>query len=148
MKRYVRESRDDACVGIWWYTDEGQVIGVYKSLDDEFNDGTYLQYSDKDNHMTLWRTVLQDNISDDVRRNELYQLGYKGIERGRVIYNLKTQCFEVICSEAIYNDLSARKSIKSAYGLNSCRVDFEHLSHYSKLPLTGNPSVDAMNYEY
>lgn len=145
MKKGVKLS--SASVGIWWFTDNGQVWGVYCSLNDAVLDGIYYQYSADANHMTLWKQVVTDNVADETERQNIYVLGWKGLERGRVIYNTKTQCFEVICSEAIFNDLSARQAVKDAYGLKGKRVEFEKISHYCKLPLTGNPAVDRFNYE-
>ena len=45
MKSYVKSSRSQAFVGIWWYTDEGRVIGAMCDVNDGYLDGRYIQYS-------------------------------------------------------------------------------------------------------
>lgn len=145
MKRYIKSSKDDAFVGIWWYTDSGEVIGVMKSLSEAELDGNYYQYSSTENHMTLWKSVCQAYFEDSWE--QIYNLGYKGLERGRIIYDTRTQTFVITCSANIANDIQFRKAVIDAFNLTGCRYDFEVLSHYAKLPLTGNPAIDSMNYE-
>ncbi|GAA0800923.1 hypothetical protein GCM10008910_29720 [Faecalicatena orotica] len=116
------------CVGNWWYTDNGQVWGIYCSLNDAVLNGSYRQFSMSDNHMTLWRKVVEDYIENEEEQKHVYALGYDVYEHGSVVYDLRTQCFYIICSETIYNNLIARKAIKSAFGLNGCNIDFQRVS--------------------
>lgn len=119
----------DPCVGVWWYTDKGQVWGVYCSLNDAVLDGSYRQYSKSDNLKTLWEKVVEDNTENEVEQKYVYALGQNGYEHGSVIFDLRTQCFYITCSEAIYNNLIARKAIKTTFGLNGCNIDFQKVSH-------------------
>lgn len=146
LKRYIRSSLTSGLIGIWWYTDDGVVFGKSAYLDDGFNDGSYIQYSDKENHLSLWRECVYETF-DKTTADAIYRLGYKGLERGRVIYNLRTQSYEVTCSEDIVHNEDFRQAIIDTFDLNGCRYDFYALSHYCKLPLTGNPAIDKFNYE-
>lgn len=149
MKRYIKASTTSGYVGIWWYISpddniEGisnEVIGVSCSLEDGYNDGNYIQYGQTQNHMNLWRIVTCKNLPENVSKS-VYDLGYRGLERGRVIFNLRTQCYEVTCSEELSHDEAFKREIKNAYMLHGCRCELVTLDHYKKLPLTGNPAVD------
>ena len=97
--------------------------------------------------MTLWRKALELFVSNKKERDTYIKKGYKCLERGRVVYNIRTQSYEVICSVDLVNDLKFRKACKDYFKLNSCRVDFEALHHYHKMELTGNPAVDDLYYD-
>ena len=146
MKKYTRASLTSGLVGIWWYTDDGILFGVSTTLDSGYDDGNYIQYSDTKNHLNLFKQCLYDSF-DSNTASQLYRLGYKGIERGRVIHNLKTQSYEITCSRNLLYNLEFRQAILNNYELVDCRYDFIQLNHYSKLPLTGNPAIDKFNYE-
>lgn len=143
----LKEGRSSGFVGIWWYTDSYDIWGVLKDLDSGYNDNNYIQYSNIDNHMSLWRKIVKDNTTSLEEFNNIYNKGYKSLERGRVIYNLRTQSYEIICSQAIYKDPVFRSKCLDYFELNNCRYDFIPLSHYYKVELTGNPSLDKFNYE-
>ena len=146
MKKYIKASRDSAFIGIWWYTDSGDIWAVIKPTDDGVLDGQYIQYSDKENHLTLWRKVVSDNVSDPKLAHDTISKGYKSLERGRVIYNTAKQCYEVICSDKLVKDTTFRNKIVDYFQLSGNRVEFESLNHYYKYELTGNPALD--NFEY
>lgn len=146
IHKYVRGSTTSGLIGIWWATDDLSIFGVTHTLDEGYNDGIYIQYSDTENHLSLWKRVVYE-VFDKPQADEIYKLGYKGLERGRVIYDLRTQCYVVTCSEAMLNNIEFRQEIKKFFELGGCRVDFEALSHYSKLPLTGNPAIDQFIYD-
>ena len=141
LKKYIRKSINDGFIGIWWCTDDYQIFGVSCTLSGGYNDGTYIQYSNIENHLNLWRKCV-DTVFDKNKSDEIYSLGYKGLERGRVIYDLRTQCYIVTCSKSMLYDSKFRDAIKDYFDLNNCRVDFQALARYSKLPLTGNPDID------
>ena len=134
-------------VSIWWYTDDGVFWDYSKTLDEAEDDHGYLQASLTKNHMNLWQTVVTDNISDPERCKAVIADGYKSIERGRIVFNIRTQSYEVICSEALVNDPEFRKACISYFGLSGNRYSFEALHHYGKQKLTGNPAIDSMYYE-
>lgn len=148
MKRYVKASRGDGFVGIWWYSNADNIRGVMKSVDDGVLDGMYIQYSDTENHLTLWHKVIEQNVENISERNAIINKGYKSLERGRVIYNTATMCYEVICSQALVNNLEFRRKIIEAYNLSGNRVEFEALHHYHTAELTGNPAVDEFEYGF
>lgn len=141
MKIYVKGGITGGLIGMWWITDNYEVLGVKCTPDEgEIEDGgSYKHYPNKYNHSNLWKSTCKDN-------QEMYNLGYKGVERGRVIYSIKTASYEVTCSEAIRNDAKAREAIMDFFELHGCSVDFVALNHYQILPLTGNPAVDSLNY--
>lgn len=141
MKRYIISSGSQLFVGIWWYTDEGRVIGAMCDVKDGYLDGRFVQYSQFKNHMNLWKYVVYHDF-DNESADKIYELGYRGLERGRVIYDTMTQVFIITCSEAIASNKEALSDIKDAFSLSDNRCEIEVLNHYKKLPLTGNPSVD------
>ena len=141
MKRYIRAAdRSDGLIGIWWYDESKQaVISACESVDDGELDGDYIQYH-KGNHMNLWQSLAPDNMRDK---------GFKSMYRGRVIYNTRTQCYEITCSEDLMNNFEFRKAILEHFQLTECRREFIPLYHYKhKLELTGNPAVDSSYYDF
>jgi len=143
MKRYVKASLTSGLIGIWWvYNDT--VIADYKTLDDGYNDGNFINYDEKKNHATEWNKLIKEYFPEQAE--EIIAFGYKGIERGRVIYNLRTQAYEVTCSQEVYKDSKQRKLIVDAFELNDCRYDFFVLRHYYVAKLTGNPALDQFEY--
>lgn len=141
MKRYVKSSRDNAFVGIWWYTEDEKVIGAMCDVNDGYHDGIFIQYSQLKNHMNMWKYVVYHDFKDD-NAEDIYNLGYRGLERGSVIYDTMTQVFIITCSKEIASDQEALSKIKSTFSLSGNRCEIEVLNHYKKLPLTGNPSAD------
>lgn len=144
MKRYVKGSLTSGLVGIWWIYND-QVIADTKTLDDGYNDGDYISYDREKNHLTEWRRLVKDQLPEE--SNEIISQGYKSLERGRVIYNLRTMAYEVTCSDIVYHDLELRKLILDVFELNSCRRDFVVLQHYHVAKLTGNPALDSLEYD-
>lgn len=141
MKRYIKSSRSSASVGIWWYTDDRKVIRVMCDVNDGYQDGRYVQYSQFKDHMNLWKYIVYHEFDKD-KADEIYNLGYRGLERGRVIYDTMTQVFTITCSKAIADDREALNDIKETFSLSGNRCEVEVLNHYKKLPLTGNPAID------
>lgn len=129
-------------VGIWWYTDNGEIwdesIPIYKGV----LSGIYIQYSDNDNHLTLWSSVVKKHIKDTALQQNMIGKGYKSIERGRVIYNTVTMKYEITCSEKMIRDTAFRKNIVAHYQLAEGSFEFVQLNHYYKIELTGNPMLD------
>lgn len=146
MKRYVKASTTSGLVGIWWiYKDS--VIADLRTIDDGYNDGNFIQYDQTKNHATEW-VRLVNTLLPESEAKELVGQGYKSIDRGRVIYNLRTQCYEVTCGDEVYNNIEKRKMIINAFELTNCRADFINLStHYHIAPLTGNAALDSFEYE-
>lgn len=143
MKKYVKGSLTSGLVGIWWIYDD-KVLGDAVPLDAGYDDGRYIHYDDFKNHSTEWRRVLQDQLTD--KFNELYPKGFKCIERGRVVYNIRTQSYEILCSDAVAKNSNIIKLIVDAYDLNNCRYDVYPDHHYYVFELTGNPVIDNMEY--
>jgi hypothetical protein len=150
MKRYIKTPIEAAykqgLVSIWWYTDTGEFWSVSCTLDNAVDSYGYLQVSLTDNHMNLWRKVVYDN-ADPAEADKIISKGYKSIERGRVVFNVRTQAYEVICSKALVNDAEFRDACIQYFGLSGNRYSFEALSHYGKQELTGNPVLDKLYYE-
>ena len=146
-KLKINEGYHDGFVSIWWYTDSGDFWDFCKPLDDAEEDHGYIQYSTTKNHCTLWRDVVNNNVSDSDERKIIISNGYKSIERGRVIFNIRTQSYEIICSDTLAKDKSFRDKCVDNFGLRGNRYDFIPLTHYGKQFLTGNPALDSMYYE-
>lgn len=147
MKLKINESYKEGLVAIWWYTNGGEFWDYCKTLDDAYNDGYFLQYSGTQNHLTLWRTAVKDHIPNDEEQKEVISKGYKSIERGRIVYNLRAQCYEITCSDELVKDENFRKNCVDYFNLKGNRYSFVPMQHYAKQELTGNPSIDSMYYE-
>ena len=152
MKRYVKASRGDGFIGIWWYTDEGEIWGVMKHPDDGVLSGPYVQYSDTENHLTLWSSVVKDNVNSNNKEikldaQKIINKGYKSLERGRVIYDTRTMCYVVVCSANLVNDTAFREAVVDYYQLAGNQIDFVQNDHYYKAELTGNLALDSFYYE-
>lgn len=144
----ITSSYKEGLVAIWWYTDDGEFWDFAKSLDDAEDDHGYLQYSLTKNHLNLWRTAVIKNVVDPELQTEIINRGYKSIERGRVVFNIRSQCYEVICSQALVNDTDFRDACIKQFNLSGNRVDFIAMNHYRKEQLTGNPALDSYYFDY
>lgn len=145
MYRYVKGSEESAFIGIWWYTDAGEVIGYMCPLKDGIDTGSCTEYDPKENHLSLWKRVCNDYF-EEPERSRIYSKGYRGLERGRVYYDNRTHSFVITCSKAIITNVEFKYAIIGAFNLTHCRYDFVALDHYNKIELTGNPALD--NFEF
>lgn len=139
MKLWIfSSSKSSPMIGVWWWTGE-KIIGTKTDIKHGVLQGANIQYSDIENHMTLWSKLFK-NTSD-------YNRGYKSIERGRVYYDTQTCCYYVICGERIIHDPKFRKAVLDFYNLNDQNVRFNALAHYAYTrELTGNDAVDTDYY--
>lgn len=142
MKRMIMAAdRGDGLIGIWWYTDDNQVIGLSEPVDSGKLDGQYIQFS-SGNHMSRWRDVIKDFIPSELQESVLSK-GFKSLYRGRVIYDTLTSCYVITCSEELKNNSQFRKDIVDYFQLSQCNRQFMGLEHYRyKRELTGNPTLD------
>ena len=140
MKRYIRGSLTSGYIGIWWLLDN-EVIADLVSLDDGYNNGSFINYDESKNHLTEWRRLMTGFDAE-------YQIpkGYKSLERGRVVYNLRTMCYEIVCSEVVSRNIELLHKIVDAFELENCRYDIVVDSHYHVAEITGNPALDAFEY--
>lgn len=141
------ESYKNGLVSIWWYTDDGVFWDFSKTLDDAEDDHGFLQYSTSKNHMMLWRDAVKKHINDCDEQKKIISNGYKSIERGRVVFNIRSQCYEIICSDKLVNDNTFRNNCIKYFNLSGNRYSFIPMNHYSKQTLTGNPALDSLYYE-
>ena len=124
MKRCIKASLTSGLVGIWRVKDN-EVFVYAVPLDEGYNDGSFIYHADS-----------------------IISKRYKSLDRGRVVYNLRTQCYEVTCGDAIFNDIDKRQLIIDTFQLAGCRYDFINLgTHYHIAELTGNLDVDRFEYE-
>lgn len=144
MKQYVKASLTSGLVGIWWYYNS-KVIGRVVTLDQGYDDGRFIHYDDFKNHASEWKTVLQEQLPEEF--SNLYPRRFKCIERGRVVYNIRTMSYEIICSEAFYADDEGIQAVVDAFELNNCRYDIVTDHHYYLREPTGNPELDRREYE-
>ena len=140
MKRYIKGSLTSGYVGIWWILND-EVVADVVSLDDGYNNGSYIHYDEFKNHLTEWRRLM---IGFDAE----YQIpkGYKSLERGRVVYNLRTMCYEIVCSEIVSKNIELIREIAEAFELTNCRYDIVVDTHYHIAEITGNPALDEFEY--
>lgn len=144
MKRYIKASLTSGLVGIWWIKDD-QVIADTRTLDSGFNDGSFIHYDERKNHTTEWRSLIKKSFPNEA--DEIIRKGYKSLDRGRVVYNLRTQCYEITCGDTVFNDIEKRKLLVDAFELINCRYEFVNLgTHYHIAELTGNPALDEFEY--
>ena len=147
IKTPITGARGGGLVSIWWYTDSKEFWDFSLPTDDGIEQYGYVQYSPTQNHMTLWRRAVREHIDDTDEQNKVISLGYKSFERGRIIYNVRTQCYEITCSNTLFQDPEFRSACVAYFNLSGNRYEFVKLDHYSKQSLTGNPALDAMYYD-
>ena len=109
-------------VSIWWYKD-GEFWDFSKTTDDAVECQGYLQYSNTKNHLNLWSQAVTTFVDDLSEREKIRNAGYKSLERGRVIFNIRTQCYEIICSTELANDPEFRKTCIDYFNLRGNRYD-------------------------
>ena len=145
MKRYVRTTESlplTGNVGIWWFYNN-KVVGDYCPVNEGINDRGYLQFSTTDNHITLWESTIKEQLPEAV---DLIPKGYRSIERGRVVYDIRSQVYEIICSQAIASDKNAINLIAKEFDIADLRYDVIPSSHYYVPTYTGNPTLDNFDY--
>lgn len=135
---------ETSSIGIWWYTDNGEVWAVSAPVDEGITNGMYIQYSETQNHSTLWSLMVKEHIKDIKSQQDIIAKGFKSIERGRVIYNTATMVYEIICSQNIIYNNAFRQNIVEYFHLTESRYEFVQLNHYYKIKLTGNPAIDEL----
>lgn len=138
----IRTNRGKGLIGIWWYTDSGEVWAAAAPANSGIIDGMYVQYSDVENHLTLWSRIVKENTSKS-EADRIISKGYKSLERGRVIYNTATMCYEITCSNNLIYDKAFRQGIIDHFQLAESQFEFVCLDHYQKTELSGNPALDA-----
>jgi len=143
MKRYIKSSYTDGLIGIWWIY-EDKIIGKCVPLDDGVDDRGYIQYSNTKNHMTEWRDVVMNQLPESAQ--SIVNKGFGCIERGRVVYSIRAQVYEIICSESVAADADLISKIAEEFEIDNKRYDVITEPHYRVFQLTGNPALD--NFEY
>lgn len=145
MKRYIRTTESlplTGNVGIWWFYNN-KVVGEYCPVSDGTNDHGYLQFSTTDNHITLWESTIKEQLPEAV---DLIPKGYRSIERGRVVYDIRSQVYEIICSHTIASNENAINLIAKEFDIADLRYDVIPSSHYYVPTYTGNPTLDNFDY--
>lgn len=94
-------------VGIW-YLHKNKIHANIQTLDSGCNDGLYIHCADTLKTLTKWREFL---ITDN-------PTAY-----GSVIYNIRTICYEIVCSKSFPKDMELIKQIVSKFNLNTCQYD-------------------------
>jgi len=143
MKLYVRtaeseESIPSGNVGIWWFYNN-KVVGVYCPLSEGVEQWGYVQFSNSENHMTMWEDIIEEQLPE---ATDMIPLGYRSIERGRVVYDARSQVYEIICSEKIASDNNAIQLIAKEFNISDLRYEVEPSSHYYVPHFTNNPTLD------
>lgn len=134
-------------ISIWWYTDDKEFWDFSVEEQNAAIDGCFLQYSIIKNHLNLWKEIVETFVSDASQRKDIYLKGYKSYERGRIILDLRTQRYKIICSRVLISDENFKKQCIEYFQLDAKRCDFGYCDHYSKQELIGNPVLDNFYYE-
>ena len=147
MKRYIKTIESETSmptgnVGIWWFYND-TVVGEYCPVDEGVDDRGYIQFSKTRNHMNTWEFVITQQLPEAI---DMIPKGYRSIERGRVVYNIRSQVFEIICSQAIASDENAIQRIAEEFEIADQRYDVIPSSHYYVPHLTGNPTLDNFDF--
>ena len=139
----LNTSRADSYVGIWWWTGT-EIIGTKVDTEDALADNYFIQPVTEDNpnqnHFNLWESIKETATNQEEVQNK----GYKDIERGRVLYNMRTMCFEVTCSPELVNDDKFRRAVVNFYNLQVGSTDFVSEGHYHVYDPNGNPAIEEM----
>lgn len=69
-----------------------------------------------------------------------------GVESGEVVYDIRSQVFEIICSPVIASDENAIKQIAEEFEIAGQRYDVIPSFHYYIPHLTGNPALDNFDF--
>lgn len=147
MKLYVKTDESEnpiptGNVGIWWLYNN-KVIGDYCPVDEGVEDRGYIQFSKTDNHITRWETTIKEQLPEAI---DLISKGYRSIEQGRVVYDIRSQVYEIICSQAVALNDNAIKLIAKEFGIAHTRYDVIPSSHYYVPTYTGNPTIDNFDW--
>ena len=146
MKRYIPSNKQlpihEGNVGIWWYYND-KVVGEYCPVSEGIDDRGYIQFSKTDNHITKWESTIREQLPEALN---MLSKGYRSIERGRVVYNARSQVYEIICSQVIASDEIAINLIADAFDIADLRYDVIPSSQYYVPTLTGNPTLDNFDY--
>lgn len=116
-KLYVKDGITSGFVGVWWMTNDYKIFGFKRNLDEGYANTGYIRYDQCKNHIFLWKDICKTNP-------ELSDTEYKGLERGRVIFNTRTCSYEVMCSEAVHKNLEVRRALIKFFELSNCSIDF------------------------
>lgn len=146
MKLYVRTNEQElptqGYVGIWWFYNN-QVVGEYCPVDEGLDDRGYIQFSKTKNHITEWESTIKEQLPEAI---DLISKGYRSIERGRVVYDIRSQVFEIICSQEIAKDENAIRLIAEEFEISNQRYDVIASTYYFTPSLTGNPALDNFDF--
>lgn len=146
MKRYIRTVEEEipttGNVGIWWFYNN-KVIGEYCPIDEGIDDRGYIQFSKTKNHITEWEITIKEQLPEAI---DLLPKGYRSIERGQVVYNIRSQVYEIICSLKLGADEKAIDLIAKEFGISDLKYDVVLSSHYNIPELTGNPALDNFDF--
>lgn len=126
MKRYIKTIESETSmptgnVGIWWFYDN-TVVGEYCPVDKGHVENGYIKFISQ--------------MKSDVPE----------VESGGVIYDIRSQVFEIICSQTIASDENAIKKIAEEFEIADQRYDVIPSSHYYVPTLTGNPALDNFDF--
>ena len=126
MKRYIKTIESETSmptgnVGIWWFYDN-TVVGEYCPVDKGHVENGYIKFISQ--------------MKSDL----------PGVESGEVVYDVRSQVFEIICSQAIASDDNAIKKIAEEFEIANQRYDVIPSSHYYVPTLTGNPALDNFDF--
>lgn len=124
----LNEGKRNGLVGFWWYTPSKNIIGTFATLEGAKRDGDYYQYSNNLNHLSVWKDVVATQVNDENERNKMLRYGYRGTDRGRVVYDTRTGSYEVTCSMKLARDSEFREKVINAYNLKNEKIYFFILS--------------------
>ena len=126
MKRYIKTIESETFmptgnVGIWWFYNN-TVVGEYCPVDKGY----------VKNGCSKYKAQMKSDLP--------------GVESGEVVYDIRSQVFEIICSQTIASDENAIKKIAEEFEIADQRYDVIPSSYYYVPSLTGNPALDNFDF--
>ncbi len=126
MKRYIQTIESESSmptgnVGIWWFYDN-TVVGEYCPVDEGYVENGCIKFI----------TQMKSDLPE--------------VEYGEVVYDIRSQVFEIICSQTIASDKNAIRKIVEEFEISDQRYDVIPSSHYYVPTLTGNPTLDNFDF--
>lgn len=123
MKRYVPAIESETAmptgnVGIWWFYND-TVVGEYCPIDEGYVENGYIKFT----------TQMKSDLPE--------------VDSGEVIYDIRSQVFEIICSQSIASAENAIKKIAEEFEIADQRYDVIPSSHYYVSSLTDKPVMNA-----
>lgn len=116
----------ESLVGLWWYTDDGELWAVTRLTQSGFKMYINIKYDFILDHSKIWKKVVKEHVPDEDTANQIIARGWKSFEYGSVEYNTVFDHYEITCSRKIALNTEIRQKIIDAYHLQDGKYTFLH----------------------